>query len=100
MHSIEFKFGVYITGHRRTNPIDFGENRMNSFLQEYKKEFLYNTAYEINFFKVHFIKLIFGVYITDHRPIYCIDFGEFQINSFLQEYKKEFLYITAYGVKL
>ena len=22
--SIELKFGMYITGHRRTNPIDFG----------------------------------------------------------------------------
>ena len=51
-HSIELKFGMYITGHRRTNPIDFGEYRMNSFLQEYKKEFLYITAYGVKFFNV------------------------------------------------
>ena len=34
MHSIELQFGMYITGHRRTNPIAFGERQMNSFLQE------------------------------------------------------------------
>ena len=37
VHSIEFKFGMYITGHRRTNPTDFDEYRVNAFLQEYKK---------------------------------------------------------------
>ena len=47
VHSIENKFGMYITGHRRTNPIDFGEYRMNIFLQEHKKEFLYIAAYEV-----------------------------------------------------
>ena len=31
MHAIEFKFGMYITGHHRTNSIDFGEYLMNSF---------------------------------------------------------------------
>ena len=52
MHSIELKFGVYITDHRRTNPIDLGECQMYSFfLQEYKKEFLYITANEVKFFK-------------------------------------------------
>ena len=29
-----------------------------------------------------------------------IDFGEFRIKIFLQRYKKEFSYITAYGDKL
>ena len=30
MLSIKFKFDMHITGHRRTNLIDFGEYRMNS----------------------------------------------------------------------
>ena len=50
---------------------------------------------------VHSIKLKFGKYIMGHRLTYSVDFGEFRFYScFLQEYKKEFLYITAYGVKL
>ena len=53
VHSVELKLGVYITGHRRTNPIDFGEYRMKSFfLQECKKKFWYITAYGVKFFKV------------------------------------------------
>ena len=40
MHSIEFKFGMYITGHRRTNPIDFGEHRTNSFFTGVQKRIL------------------------------------------------------------
>ena len=31
MHSIKLKFGMYIAGHRRANPIDFGDCRMYSF---------------------------------------------------------------------
>ena len=38
---------MYITGHRRTNPIDFGEYRMNSFFTGAQKEFLYIAAYEV-----------------------------------------------------
>ena len=30
VQSIELKFRMYITGHRRMNPIDFGEFRMYS----------------------------------------------------------------------
>ena len=53
VHSIEFKFGIYIIGHRWTNPIDFGKYWMHSFfLQEYEKEFLYITAYRVKFFKM------------------------------------------------
>ena len=52
VHSIELKFGIDITGHRQTNPIDFGEYRMNRFLQECKKVFLYVTAYGVKFFKM------------------------------------------------
>ena len=37
----------HITSHRRTNPIDLGEYRMNSFLQKHKKEILYITAYGV-----------------------------------------------------
>ena len=32
MHSIEFKLGMYITGHRRMNPIDFDECRTYFFI--------------------------------------------------------------------
>ena len=52
VHSIELKIGMHITSHRRTNPIDFDECRMNIFLQEYKKEFSYITAYGVKIFKV------------------------------------------------
>ena len=52
VHSIELKFGMYIIGHRSTNCIDFGEYRMNSFLQEFKKEFLYIRAYGVKFFEL------------------------------------------------
>ena len=31
MHSIELKFGMYVTDHRRKNSIDFGDCRMHSF---------------------------------------------------------------------
>ena len=37
VHSFELKFNMHITGHRRTNSLDFGERRKYSFLQEYKK---------------------------------------------------------------
>ena len=40
VHSIDFKFGMYIRGHRRTNPIDFGENRINSFFTAVQKRIL------------------------------------------------------------
>ena len=50
---------------------------------------------------VHSIVLKLGIHIIGHRPTYCVEFDEFRINSFfLQEDKKEFLYITDYGVKL
>ena len=38
--------------------------------------------------------------IIGNRPTYSIDFGEFKIYSFVEEYKKEVLCIAAYGVKL
>ena len=37
---------------------------------------------------VHSIELKFGMYIIDHRLTYCVKSGEFEINSFLQEWKK------------
>ena len=51
VHLIELKFREYITRYRRTNPIDFGECQMHSFLQECKKEFLYLTTYGVKLFK-------------------------------------------------
>ena len=49
---------------------------------------------------VHSIELKFLTYIVGGRPTYCVKFGEFRINIFLQKHEKQFLYITAYGVKL
>ena len=75
------------------------------FLQEYKKEFWYITAYGVNSFKcssiqiVHSIELKFGMHAIDHRRTNLIDFGECRTYSFLQECKNKFLYITAYEVK-
>ena len=40
MYLIEFKFGMHITGHRRTNPIDFGEYRINSYFTGVQKKTL------------------------------------------------------------
>ena len=52
-HSFEFKFGRSPSiGPRRTSVIDFSEYRMNSFLQEHKKEFLYIMASGVKFFNV------------------------------------------------
>ena len=31
---------------------------------------------------VHSIELEFGMYFIGHRPIYCVEFGEFRKNSF------------------
>ena len=53
---------------------------------------------------VHSIELKFAMYIIGHRLTYCADFSKFRINRFfflfLQQHKKEFLYITTYRVKL
>ena len=46
------------------------------------------------------MELKFSMYVVVQRPTYCAYFGEFRINSFLQQNKNEFLYITACGVKL
>ena len=78
-----------ITGHYRTNPIDFGEYHMNSFFTGVEKRIL--THYRIlepNYLKrssiqtAHSIELKFGMRVIVHRLIYCIDFGEFSNNSF------------------
>ena len=74
VHSIEFKFGMYNTGHRQTNPIDFVEYRMNSFFYKSTKKNSYTLCpMESNYLKcsssqmVHSIELKFGMYITSHR---------------------------------
>ena len=48
---------------------------------------------------VHSIELKFDMYVIGNHPTYCVEFGEFRINSFLTGAKKLFSYITAYGVK-
>ena len=37
---IKLKFGMHITGHRRKNPINFGEYRMNNFFTGVQKRIL------------------------------------------------------------
>ena len=46
---------------------------------------------------LHSIELKFDMYIMYHSPTYCIDFGEFRINSFITAAQKYFLYITVYA---
>ena len=41
---------------------------------------------------VHSIKLKFGMYIVGHRPTYCVEFGEFRINSFFYRSTKKNFY--------
>ena len=80
LDSVELIFDVYSIEHYWTNPFDFGECRIYSFLQKFKKEFLYTTINGVKFLKAceclngAFIELKFGTCITSHRPVYCIDF--------------------------
>ena len=74
MNSIEFKFVMHITAHRRTNPIDFGEYRMNSFFYRSTKKNSYTLrSMESNLLKcssiltVHSIELKFGIYSSNTK---------------------------------
>ena len=40
VNAIEFKFGMYIRGHRQTNPTEFGEYWKNNFLTGVQKRIL------------------------------------------------------------
>ena len=90
MDSIELKFGIYITGHRQTNLIDFVKYCMHSFLfyRCTRKNFYALRPMESNSLKCSSIQMIrsidlkFGMYIIVHRCTYCINFGELRINSF------------------
>ena len=61
--------------------VDFGGFSFNSFLQEFKKEFLYITAKESNYKKYAsehtelLVKLKFDMCIVDHRSSHYINFG-------------------------
>ena len=89
VHSIEFKFSMYITGYRRTNPIDFGEYEINSFFS--KKNSYKLRPMESNSLKyrssqtVHSIEFKFGMYtkLVGHRRTNPINFSEYRMNSFL-----------------
>ena len=37
----------------------------------------------------HLIELKFGMYIIGHHPTYCVEFGEFRINSFFYRSSKK-----------
>ena len=47
-----------------------------------------NSLMYPSFQAVHSIELIFGMYNVGHPLAYCVDFGEFKKNNFLQESKK------------
>ena len=88
-------------------PINYGKCRKHSFLfTRIQKDSYALRSMESNCLKgsgiqtVHSIEFKFDMYIIDHRFTFRINFSEFRINSFLQEYKKIFFYIAAYGVKL
>ena len=77
---------MYITGHRQTNPIDFGEYQMNSFFYRSTKKNTYTLwPIESNSLKCssiqmeHSVELKFGLHIIGHHPTYCVEFGEFSI---------------------
>ena len=62
-------------------------------LQEYKKEFLYITAYGnykkyVNVYAALLIKLKFDMCIIGHRSLYYINFGVNRIYRFFTEYSK------------
>ena len=95
---------MYITSHCRTNPIDFVEFWMHNYFYVSPKTNSYTLRpMESNSLKgsgdqmVFQIVFKFGMDIISDHPTYCINFYEYMINCFLQEYKKEFLYIIAYG---
>ena len=96
VHSIEFKFRTYIIGYRSTYCVDFGEFRINNFFYRSTKKNSYTLRpMESNSLKcssiqtVHSIELKFGMHIIVHRLIYCVDFGEFSINSFFTGVQKK-----------
>ena len=65
-HSIELTLRMYITGHRRTNSIDFNKCRMYIYiyiLQECKKEFSYITAYSVISHNENFLFLLHNLSI-------------------------------------
>ena len=99
---------MYITSNRRMNLIDFDEYRMNNFFYRSTKKNSYTlrlmesiSSKGSSIQMVHLIELKFGMYVIGYRPTFCVDFGKFSINnSFAGVQKKEFLCISAYGIKL
>ena len=80
--SIEFKFRMYITGHRRTKPVDFGEYQMNCFFTGIQKRNSYALQpMESNYKKYASVytwlstKLKFDMCIVDHCSLNYINFG-------------------------
>ena len=47
--------------------------------------------------KVHSIELKFGMHVIVHRLTYCVDFGEFSINSLFTGVQKSIL--IHYGLR-
>ena len=98
VHSIELKFGMYIMRHRPIYCVEFSEFRINSFFYRSTKNYSYTLLpMESNFLKcssmqtVHSIELKFDMHNIVHRFIYCVDFGEFKINSFFTGVQKSIL---------
>ena len=89
MHLIELKFGMNIIGHRSTYCVNFDEFRINNFFYRSTKKNSYtlrpiqsNSLNCSSVQMVHSIELKLGMCIIGHRLIYCVEFGEFRINSF------------------
>ena len=106
MHPIELKFGMDIIGHRWMNPNDFGEYQMNNFFTEVQNRILiyydlWSQILKIILVSKRCILLTSNLVYMCHCRTKPINFCECRIYSiFTDEGKKEFLHITAYGVKL
>ena len=80
MLSIDLKFDMYITGYRRTNPIDFGVGCIVFFPRIRKYSYILrlmksNSLKSSSTQTVHSIELKFGMHIAGHYQTSPIDFG-------------------------
>ena len=82
VHSIEFKFGMNITVHRRTNHFKFGDSGMIVFFTGVQKRILLHYSVCSNIQMMHSIEIKFCIHIIGHRPTYRVEFREFRMNSF------------------
>ena len=88
---------MYVIGYRWTNPIDFGECRINKFFTGKKKNFYTLRPMESNFLKcpsiqtVHSMELKFGMRISGHCRTKLIAFDECRVCSIFYMSTKKIL---------